>query len=78
MTNLKLNTIEGVTSAINALLGTKQADKPSPMMLAAFDGVLALIEKRGKSQQINETVAKVRLALGMTPQATEEKINAPA
>lgn len=71
-----LNTIDGITKTIEALLTSPgKGDKPSPTMLAVFGAVLDQIDKRGGSNsQIASTTKKVRESLGI---AKPGVLNAP-
>lgn len=75
--DLRLNTIDGVARAIEKLVakGTK-ADTPKGPMLAAFEGVIGLVEQHGGYDAgIDRAMLKVREALGLPrkPKPTDDK-----
>lgn len=74
MKELRLSTIDGLASAIEKMVKGKQ-DKPSPLMTAAFSGVLDLLEQHGGYDAgISRVIDKVRQAVGIpaTKKATEQ------
>ena len=77
MTDLKdirLNTIAGITEAIEKMVGQKPTgDKPSPTMLAVFEGVIEQIEQYGGFDAgISRAMTRVRQQLGLKPRPTKE------
>lgn len=74
--DLRLNTIDGITAAIERLVNNqKKADQPpSKLMLIALDAVLTQIENAGSYDAgICRAMAKCREAYGLPKQQTEQK-----
>ena len=72
--DLRLTTIDGITAAIEKLVNGKQ-DKPSPLMTAAFSGVLDLLDQHGGYDAgISRAVDKVREALNIPRQPKKDTI----
>ena len=75
MTNLKelrLDTIDGLTKAIETMVKGKQ-NKPSPLMTAAFGAVLDLLDQHGGYDAgISRAVDKVREAVNI-PRKPKQK-----
>lgn len=72
--DLRLNSIDGIAAAIEKMVKGKQ-DKPSPLMTAAFSGVLDLLDQHGGYDAgISRAVDKVREALNIPrkPKETSE------
>lgn len=73
--SLRLDTIDGITKAIEILVKGKK-DKPSPMMTAAFSGVLDLLDQHGGYDAgICRAVDKVRDALNIPRQPKRKETN---
>ena len=71
---LRLNTIDGVVSAIEQMVKDKQ-DTPSPLMIAAFGGVLDLLEQQAKRKpSIAPVLDQVRDAVGIPRKPKQETI----
>jgi DNA-binding FrmR family transcriptional regulator len=71
---LRLNTIDGVVSAIEQMVKDKQ-DKPSPLMIAAFGGVLDLLEQHVKRKpSMAPVLDQVRDAVGIQRNPKQETI----
>lgn len=65
LNELRLNTIDGLASAIEKMVKGKQ-EKPSPLMTAAFSGVLDLLDQHGGYDAgISRALDKVRDAVGI-------------
>lgn len=74
LNDLRLNSIDGIASAIETMLKTKQ-DKPSPLMQAAFSGVLDLLDEHGGYDAgISRAVDKVRDVLNIPRKPKQETI----
>jgi hypothetical protein len=72
--DLRLNSIDGLASAIEKMVKGKQ-DKPSPMMTAAFGGVLDLLDEHGGYDAgISRAVDKVRDALNIPRKPKQETL----
>lgn len=74
MTDLKLNTIQGVTALVNrvaeAMLVNKEQTPTN--MGAALDAVITMIEKRG-SAEVKDAMLKVREATQLTNKPNDNK-----
>lgn len=72
MKDLRLSTIDGLTSAIETLVKGKQ-DKPSPLMTAAFGAVLDLLDQHGGYDAgIARAIDKVREAVNIPRKPKQE------
>lgn len=71
--DLRLNSIDGLASAIEKMVKGKQ-EKPSPLMEAAFRSVLDLLEQHGGYDAgISRAIDKVRDAVGIRKGGDDEK-----
>jgi hypothetical protein len=72
VTDLRLNTIDGLCSVIEKMVKGKQ-DKPSPLMEAALKSVVDLIEQHGGYDAgISRAMDKVRDACGIKKESEDE------
>lgn len=76
ITDLRLNTIDGITSAIERLVKNQKGAEqpPSKLMLIALDAVLTQIENAGSYDAgICKAMEKCREAYGLPKQQTKQK-----
>jgi len=77
LNDLRLNTIDGVTAAIERLVNNqKKAEQPpSKLMLTALDAVLTQVENAGANKPaVIRAMAKCREAYSLPKQQTKETI----
>jgi hypothetical protein len=74
MTDLKLNTIQGVTALVNRVAESMLVSKEQTPtnMGAALDAVITMIEKRG-SAEVKDAMLKVREATQLTNKPNDNK-----